>query len=250
MATGTSFCSNCGATIKAGTAFCANCGAKLTFQTVSQTPSPQRQVPPAYYPPTPQPQQQVSTGPYKAIIGVLLLIIMLLGIGLYATSAGHITLPFGTYRYSLSNPPNAQSIVPPNTGTPMSSTTIWNACGGASGSGCPMSPNGWREGGVPDTYDYFVSFTSDIPITVYFFTLGQFVQYSVCNGDLSCVSGSYYSIAASTSQQRNPFKLAEGCGDYVAIFVASATGTMYPNVSVAQNPASTPTGYCAQAGSG
>lgn len=111
-----------------------------------------------------------------------------------------------------------------------------------------MSTNGWREGGVPDTYDYFVTFTSNVDVTVYFFTLGQFVQYAVCNGDVSCVSGSYYSLPTSTSQTNAPFKLAEGCGDYVAIYVASGSGVMNPDIGIKQNAASSPTGYCAQTG--
>jgi hypothetical protein len=113
-----------------------------------------------------------------------------------------------------------------------------------------MTSNGWREGGVPDTFDYFVSFTSTVPIHVYFFTLGQFVQYAVCNGDITCVSGSYAYLSAATSQSNAVFKLAEGCADYVAIYVASSTGTMYPNISVKQNSAGFITGYCAQAGGG
>ena len=109
-----------------------------------------------------------------------------------------------------------------------------------------MTASGWREGTVPDTYDYYVTFTSNVNITVYFFTLGQFVQFAVCNGNLSCVSGSYAYLPTSMSQQNRVFKLAEGCADYVAIYVSSANGTMLPNVGVARNPATFPTGYCAQ----
>lgn len=112
-----------------------------------------------------------------------------------------------------------------------------------------MTPNGWREGTIPDTYDYYIYFTSNVSITVYFFTLGQFVQFRVCNGDASCVSGAYDSLPATTAEQSTVFRLAEGCGDYVAIYVASASGVMKPIVSVDQNPAPSPTGYCAQAGS-
>ena len=103
---------------------------------------------------------------------------------------------------------------------------------------------------MPDTYDYFVSFTSTVPIQVYFLTLGQFVQYTVCNGDINCVSGYYSSMLASKSQSNAVFKLAEGCGDYVAIYVASSNGVMVPNISVKQNAAPFITGYCAQVGSG
>jgi hypothetical protein len=114
-----------------------------------------------------------------------------------------------------------------------------------------MSTNGWREGSVPDTFDYYVSFTSNVSITVYFFTMGQFVQYSVCNGDLSCVSGSCDSIPPTTNlPQYTIFKLGEGCADYLAIYVASGNGIMHPNVGVSSPAVNPPgaTGYCAQAG--
>src|SRR5207247_6416087 len=74
-----------------------------------------QQAPPVYYPMTPT-QASVATGAYKAVIAVLLLIIVLLGVGLYATSSGHLFSLTG-YRYSLANPPNAQSVQPPNTST-------------------------------------------------------------------------------------------------------------------------------------
>jgi hypothetical protein len=243
LATVQSYCPNCGTSIQQNSAFCPNCGSKIT------SPHPQvQQVPPGYYPTTPV-QAPVSTGPYKAVIGVLLVIIILLGVGLFASS-GHL-FPFTGYRYSLSNPPNAQSVQPP----PISPASppyalIWNACGTNPGSGCNMTGNGWREGSVPDTYDYFVNFTSTVPITVYFFTLGQFVQYTVCNGDVSCVSGYFISLTAATSQLYVPFQLAEGCGDYVAIYVSSGSGIMHPSISVKQHAYSQPTGYCAQVGAG
>lgn len=244
LAIGQSYCPNCGTSLQQNAAFCANCGTKIT------APHSQlQQVPPVYYPMTPT-QASVATGAYKAVIAVLLVIILLLGVGLYATSSGHLFSLTG-YRYSLANPPNAQSVQPPNTSTAQPPyTVIWNSCGGSPGSGCNMSSNGWREGSVPDTYDYFVSFTSTVPVRVYFFTLGQFVQYTVCGGDVNCVSGYYSSLPATTSQSTAAFKLAEGCGDYVAIYVASSNGVMYPNISVKQNAAPFITGYCAQAGGG
>ena len=112
-----------------------------------------------------------------------------------------------------------------------------------------MSPSGWREGTVPDTYDYFVSFTSNVSIAVYFLTMGQFVQFAVCSGNLNCVSGAYAYIPPATSQQNAVFKLAEGCADYIAIYVSSASGVMQPNVRITQNSAGYATGYCAQIGS-
>lgn len=114
-----------------------------------------------------------------------------------------------------------------------------------------MTAHGWREGSVPDTFDYYVAFTSTVNVTVYFFTMGQFVQFSVCNGEISCVSGSYDNITATTNVPRYMlFTLGEGCADYLAIYVASGSGTMFPDVGVSR-PAitpSSPTGYCAQAG--
>ena len=206
-------------------------------------------MPPGRYPLVTPSQAPVSTGAYKAVIGVLLIIIILLGVGLYGATSGHL---FTGYRYHLANPPNIQSIQPfPAPATlPSSAKTIWNACGASPSQGCSMTANGWREGTIPDTYDYYVYFTSNVSITVYFFTLGQFVQYTVCNGDLTCVTGSYDSLPATISQSTTVFKLAEGCGDYVAIYVASAVGIMKPIVSVDQNSASSPTGYCAQVGAG
>jgi len=238
-----SYCPSCGSPVQPTAEFCPNCGTRLS----PQRPPVQQTQPGYFQPPT---QSPASTGVYKATIAILLVVIIVLGILWYSSSGGHV-FQFWPSRYQLTNPPNSQSIQPPNTITASPPyTQIWNACGGSPSQGCSMTANGWREGGVPDTYDYFVSFYSTVNITVYFFTLGQFVQYAVCNGDLACVSGAVYSIPASTSQQDAPFKLAEGCADYVAIYVSSGTGTMYPSVSVKQNAAGSATGYCAQAGSG
>lgn len=239
-----SYCPNCGASLQQSAVFCPSCGTKI----VSLHPQPQ-QLPPGYFPPAIPAQTPVSTGPYKAVIGVLLIIIILLAVGLYGATSGHLFALTG-YRYQLANPPNPQSIQPIHTlaTLPPSAKTIWNACGASASQGCSMTANGWREGTIPDTYDYYVYFTSNVSITVYFLTLGQFVQFRVCNGDVGCVSGSYDSLPATTTQQTTVFRLAEGCGDYVAIYVASASGIMRPVVSVDQNPAPSPTGYCAQTG--
>ncbi|HET7405043.1 MAG TPA: zinc ribbon domain-containing protein [Candidatus Bathyarchaeia archaeon] len=243
-----SYCPNCGSTVRPGAEFCANCGTRLTAQ------GPVQQTQPSYYQPIPAAQPPVSTGAYKAIIAVLLVIIILLGVLWYSSSGGHV-FQFGPSRYQLTTPPNLQSTQPgPTPANPPSSSpsyfTIWNACGSNIGAGCSMSGTGWREGSVPDTFDYYVSFTSTVPVTVYFFTMGQFVQYAVCNGDITCVSGYYDSLTATTSQPFTLFTLGEGCADYLAIYVASGSGTLYPDVGVSR-PATSPggpTGYCAQAG--
>ena len=246
MATDTSFCPSCGIPIQRGAAYCANCGTKITTTTFSTTNVP------SYYLGTPVQRPAVSTGPYKAVIAVLLIIIVLLGVGYYTAASGHL-FSLGTYHYQLANPPNLQSTLPKPAPTGGSyQDQIWNACNGPPSAGCSMTSRGWREGSVPDTFDYYVAFTSTVNVTVYFFTMGQFVQFSVCNGDVGCVSGSYDSINATTSVPRYMlFTLGEGCADYLAIYVASGTGVMYPDVGVSR-PAilpNSPTGYCAQAGS-
>ena len=182
-------------------------------------------------------------------IAVLLVIIIILGVFLYSSTGGHL-LQFGPTRYQLTTPPSLQSTQPGPLPTSQSPQyVIWNACGSSISAGCSMSASGWREGSVPDTFDYYVSFTSTVPVTVYFFTMGQFVQYSVCNGDISCVSGYYGSIPATTSQPMTLFTLGEGCADYLAIYVASGNGTLFPNVGVSRGPPNSGvTGYCSQAG--
>jgi hypothetical protein len=239
-----SFCTNCGTPIQPTADYCANCGTKLT---ASRSAAPQTQ--PGLLQPPPLVQSSVSTGAYKVAIAVLLVIIIILGVFLYSSTGGHL-LQFGPSRYQLTTPPNLQSTQPGPAPTSQSPQyVIWNACGASVGAGCSMSGTGWREGSVPDTFDYYVSYTSTVPVTVYFFTMGQFVQYSVCNGDLSCVSGYYDTIPATESQSMTLFTLAEGCADYLAIYVASGPGTLYPNVGVTRGPPNAGvTGYCAQAG--
>ncbi|HYY92845.1 MAG TPA: zinc ribbon domain-containing protein [Candidatus Dormibacteraeota bacterium] len=244
LASGALNCPSCGFALQPNAGFCTNCGTR----TVSQPTHPTNQAPSVYYP-APATQPPVSTGPYKVVIAVLLVVILLLGIGYFVGSAH---FPLANYRYSLANPPNLQSTQPgPAFTTQSPAFTIWSACGSSQSAGCSMSGNGWREGSVPDTFDYYVSFASNVSITVYFFTMGQFVQYSVCNGDLSCVSGSYDSIPPTANlPQYTIFKLGEGCADYLAIYVASGSGIMHPNVGVSRPAVNPPgaTGYCAQAG--
>lgn len=245
MSTIVTTCASCGFPVQPLASFCGNCGAKISIPSMS---SPQQ--PPSYSPSSSVPQQPVSTGAYKAIIAGLLIVILILGI-ILASSAAHL-LALGPYRYQLTTPtPSYQSTLPrpsPTTQTPVD--TIWNACNGTPSAGCSMTATGWREGSVPDTFDYYVSFTSTVNVTVYFFTMGQFVQFSVCGGLLSCVAGYYDSIGPTTNPgQYWIFTLGEGCADYLAIYVASGNGIMHPNVGVTYNPAqSGATGYCSQTG--
>lgn len=120
--------------------------------------------------------------------------------------------------------------------------TIWNACG-QSGNACPISSGSFYSEGVPDTFDFDVQFSSTVPISVYFLSFAQFIQFSNC-GNISCVSGQYQYYAGSTSLN-GKFTLAEGCGGYVAVFQSLANGYMYPDVSITYNPSPSTTGVCA-----
>jgi len=118
--------------------------------------------------------------------------------------------------------------------------TMWNSCGGP----CNMYAGNWRVGGVPDTFDYNVSFTSTVPVAVYIVTFSQYVQFANCTGQISCVTGSYAQYGPTMSIPGSVFTLAEGCSGYVAVFQSTTTGVINPDVSVTYNPSSTVTGTC------
>src|SRR3989442_7851544 len=117
---------------------------------------------------------------------------------------------------------------------------MWNSCGGP----CNMSLGNWRVGGVPDTFDFNVSFTSTVPITVYILTFSQYVQFANCTGQISCVTLPYTQYGPTTSLSGSVFKLAEGCAGYVSVFQSITPGVIYPNVSITYNPTPTVTGVC------
>ena len=98
---------------------------------------------------------------------------------------------------------------------------------------------------VPDTFIYHDTWTSNQPVTVYYFTDVQFSEWY--QSGLSGVSGAYYTIGPTTSSSDN-FYLAEGCGAYVAVYLPSNSNvatTFYPNISITYNPATQTTGACA-----
>ncbi|MGI0069747.1 MAG: hypothetical protein ACREAN_05770 [Nitrosopumilaceae archaeon] len=97
---------------------------------------------------------------------------------------------------------------------------------------------------VPDTFDYYDSWTSTVPVIVYYLTQQQFVQFVNCGDSISCVAGQYQYEPSATSANYE-FTLAEGCGGYIAVYTASSAGTLTPNISVTYNPASSSTGVCA-----
>ena len=97
---------------------------------------------------------------------------------------------------------------------------------------------------VPDTFDYNDIWTSTAPVTVYYLTDAQYVQFANC-GSISCVSGSYYDEPSATSAN-SKFTLGEGCAGYLVIYTTTSSSvTIYPKVSVTYNPASSATGVCA-----
>jgi len=112
-----------------------------------------------------------------------------------------------------------------------------------------MSAGGWREGGVPDTFTYKPQYTSTVAVGVYFLTLQQYVQFYNCpyttdaTTRITCISGTYDYYSPTTSLN-GIFHLAEGCASYLAIYYSTQSGTLYPNVQVTYNPASSLTGVC------
>ncbi len=243
------YCHNCGTSLYQVANFCPNCGTKVIASPFSSPAQPPVPASTPSYPPQLPPERPHNHNVYHAALGVLLILTIILGAGWSLTiardTAGSAGVP-PPYRYAVSDPPTQQSTQPPNTSTPAPQFLVWNSCEGGPSAGCNVTGLAWLEHGVPDTFDYFVSFTSTVPITVYFFTFGQLIQFAVCDGDVNCVSGYYRLFSATTSLQNSVFKLAEGCGDYVAVYLPAGNGVLYPDIRVTYNPAPYVTGYCAQ----
>jgi len=108
-----------------------------------------------------------------------------------------------------------------------------------------LSSAGWLVEGVPDSFDFSVSFNSTVPVTLYFMSYAQFVQFANSHGSISGVSGQYYDYPPTMSLKGVVFRLAEACAGYVSVFQFAQGGTIFPNVEVTYNPATTPTGVCA-----
>jgi hypothetical protein len=121
--------------------------------------------------------------------------------------------------------------------------TIWSAP-------VTIQPGQFLYEGVPDTFDYSDNWASSSPVTVYYLTIDQAARYFNCTTPprISCVNG-IYSSSGPARNANDEFKLAEGCGAYVAIYQPSDDQSMVkmnPNVSVTYNPSSVSTGACAQ----
>ncbi len=118
---------------------------------------------------------------------------------------------------------------------------MWNSCDGP----CQIGPDGVRVGSVPDTFELEVEFTSTVPVRTYFFTLQQWAQFDSCGLAVSCVTGSYESLPATTHLDQN-FQQAEGCSAYLWVLQADQRGVITPDVKVRYAPTDHATGVCAQ----
>jgi zinc ribbon protein len=204
------FCPSCGKVVAAGFAYCPECGAVLAGSTL---PTAQAASPRPYSSPPPKTVRQSHFVIAVAVLTILLLLV-----------AGSLALQVVQMQQQLAHP----------------TLEMWNSCGGP----CSMTAGRWREGGVPDTFDYYVSFNATVPVAVYFLTLRQYTQFASC-GSVSCVTPPIQSIPASMSVSNYKFTLAEGCASYVAIYQSTQNGVISPDVSVTYNPASQATGVCA-----
>jgi hypothetical protein len=118
---------------------------------------------------------------------------------------------------------------------------MWNSCGGP----CQIGPDSVRVGSAPDTFELELEFTATVPVRTYFFTLQQWTQFDSCGFSISCVTGSYESLPATTHLDQN-FQEAEGCSGYLWVLQADQRGVITPDVKVHYAPADHVTGVCAQ----
>jgi hypothetical protein len=117
---------------------------------------------------------------------------------------------------------------------------LWNSCG-ASGpaTGCPLTPGHEYVGGVPDTFTYYVSFRSTVPVTVKIMSTSNFVCWESGN-----CTAHWVEWANRTNLKGGVFHDAEGCAGYIAVFTSTQPGILYPNISITRNPAPNATGAC------
>ena len=108
-----------------------------------------------------------------------------------------------------------------------------------------LSSAGWLVEGVPDSFDFSVSFNSTVPVTLYFLSYEQLVQFANSHGSISSVAGQYQYYPATISLKNVVFTLAEACAGYVSVFQFRQSGTIFPNVVVTYNPSLSATGVCA-----
>ena len=117
---------------------------------------------------------------------------------------------------------------------------LWNSCGAGPLAGCSLTPGYEYVGGVPDTFTYYLSFRSTVPVTVRIMTTHDYV----------CWKSGYCAAhwvwwEDFTTLNNGVFHDAEGCGGYLAVFTSKQAGTLYPDVRITRNPSAVPTGACA-----
>lgn len=239
------FCPKCGKQLGEGQTVCLACG--VTILT-----SPSSIGAPGYQPAIPQWSPPAPSGPPPAVrfshFLIVTLTLTVLVVASLATIAslmvqlqdyGNLQQQFkalAAQNFDMQNQIRQLKIASANP-----TLTMWTSCGVP----CSIGPGAWRVAGVPDTFDYNVSFTSTVPVAVYFLTFGQYVQFTNCNGQISCVTGSYSRFGPAITVQGSVFKLGEGCSGYVSVYQSAASGTIYPNVKLTYNPSPTLTGICA-----
>jgi hypothetical protein len=116
---------------------------------------------------------------------------------------------------------------------------LWNSCGFGPSGGCLLRPGYEYVGGVPDTFTYYVSFRSTVPVTVKIMSSSDFVCWESGNCPARWVQWKNL-----THLEGGVFHDAEGCAGYFAIFSSQQAGILYPDVSIVRNPSSHPTGAC------
>jgi hypothetical protein len=249
-------CESCGSQLLWGAKFCGNCGS-LVQQSQSVS----------YLPPPPAPQSPVFGWFHsdKNRVRALLLLTVILGGALLFSSLENASLQSrlttlqneaSSYQTQLQSSEVQNSQLQYQVSQLQSQNTyLSNQVQSLNLQGAHPTLTLWTlpqsvaaghylYGGVPDTFTYHVSFTSTVPITVYILDGAQFAQFYTSG--LSGISTSYYSFSATTSLSDGIFHLAEGCAAYVAVYHFNGqSGTIYPDVTVQYNPASTLTGACA-----
>jgi cell division protein FtsB len=258
-------CAYCGSQLLWGAEFCPNCG-----RPIQQSQS----VP--YLPPTPAPQRSAFgwLQSDKNRVRALVLLAVILGGALLFSSLQNASLQSrltilqneaSAYQTQLqsSQAQNSQlrsqvsqlqsqngylegQVQSLNLQNNRPTLTIWTSCGKP----CTTSQTSWLAGGVPDTFTYYVTYTADYPVGVYFLSLNQYSYFATCpstgsvESQLACVTGTYLFFAPTTSLN-GVFHLAEGCAGYVAVFYSDTNAVIHPDVTVTYNPASSTTGVCA-----
>lgn len=117
---------------------------------------------------------------------------------------------------------------------------LWDSCTAAGpAAGCPLRPGYEYIVGVPDTFTYYVSFRSTVPVTVWIMSAPNFVCWETGN-----CAWHAWGWKNQTHLRNGVFHDAEGCAGYLAVFFSDQAGILYPDVSIVRHPAAQSTGVC------